>query len=320
MTTRPTRRQFIAGVLANTVAHQSAAALAAEEPSGEIAFIKDGDVWRWRAGGEITRIIEDGAAMDPTWDPAGGLLMYVRDGGSYADLILANPENQLTEKLTDNESDYSKGSELYVQQSIWLIDPCWSASGIAVVATDLGSDAGLMTLWICGFGDPLLTMALTDGTDPGPIEHPSVDADGVYCVYTTLVADASGGTTLVNLRDLNTGATWTLPFGGQGAYDPAISPDGRWIAAAVRDESGESDLVLCHREREEVTRLTENERVSAITWSPTGDWIAYMKYDGKRFTIRALRIDPQDGRRIGKARTLVELDGLEATSGLTWRQ
>jgi len=291
-----------------------------DNPPGKIAYVKDGDIWEWVSGIKPRRIVEDGAAMDPSWNPSGRLLLFARDGGSFSDLILTNPQTGVQKTITDNESDAQKGSPEYVNGCSWAIDPCWSHEQVACFISDMNSSFGEMSLWVI---DPEVGQAYEaadDGGDQGAIENVSVDAKATFCAYTVLAAGgAEGGTTYITLRDLDTGTTYPIIEGPQGAYDAAISPDGEWIVATVRDEAGTSDLWLFHRSAETLTRLTENEQASGSTWSPDGDWIAYLARVDSGFEIKALRIDPRSGARASDARKLVDADhAVDSTSGLSW--
>lgn len=300
-------------------AHAAIASQRNSEPEGRIAFIKDGDIYAWSSQEGVRRVVEDGAAMDPTWEPGSDYLLYARDGGSYSNLILANTSTGRTRRLTDNESEWEEGSPDYVATSVWAIDPAWSASGIVCYASNQDAVDGGMKLWILDPDAETTYEAAWDGMEEGSVEHISVDGDGVYAVYTVLVGGwGEGSTTYVSLRDLNMGTTYPMVEGMQGAYDPAISRDGEWIVSSIRDSEGMSDLWLCNRLDETVTQLTWDERASNATWSPDGDWIAYLSLDGSGFRLKAIRVD-FDAREVdGESRTLVDTDSIDSTCGLSW--
>lgn len=288
-------------------------------PEGRIAFIKDGNVYEWSSEDNVRMIVEDGAAMDPTWQPGSDYLVYARDGGSYSNLIMANTSTGRTRRLTDNESDWEPGSPDYVATSVWAIDPSWSRSGIVCYASNQDSSSGEMQLWILDPNAETTYLAAWDGMEEGSLEHVSVDGDGVYAVYTVLVGGwGPGSSTYVSMRDLNMGTTYPMVEGVQGAYDPAISRDGEWIVASIRDENGVSDLCLCNRLDESVTMLTSGEQASNATWSPDGVWIAYLALDGSHFRLKAIQVDVRNRQVVGRSRTLVEDDGIDSTCGLSW--
>ncbi|HWV23943.1 MAG TPA: hypothetical protein VNZ58_07120, partial [Thermomicrobiales bacterium] len=238
-----------------------------DNPPGKIAYAKDGDIWEWMSGVKPRRIVEDGAAMDPAWDPAGSLMLYARNGGSFSDLILINPQTGVRKALTDNESDAQQGSPDYVNGCSWALDPCWSHEQVACFVSDADAEYGEMSLWVILPEAAYAYEAASDGGDQGAIENVSVDGGATYCVYTVLAAGGTeGGTTYITLRDLNTGTTWPIIEGPLGAYDAAISPDSKWIVTSIRDENGVSDLWMFDREQETLTRLTENEQASGSVW------------------------------------------------------
>lgn len=290
-----------------------------QDPEGRIAFIRDGDVWEWSSESGTNRLVEDGRAMDPTWDPTGRLLLYSRDGGSYSDLILANPKTGNLKRLTENESAAEEGSPDYVNGSSWAFDACWSQAGVVCYVSDANSSFGEMMIWILNPDDGTSYQAATDGTDQGPVESVSVDASAAFCVYTVLSAGGEGGgTTYIAMRDLNMGTTYPIIEAAHGAYDAAISPDADWIVASLRDENGTSDLWIFDRVDETLERLTNGEQASNATWSPDGNWLAYLRRSGSKFEIKTLHINRRSGERSGDAKRLVDLDGIDATSGLSW--
>lgn len=319
-----TRRNFSRGALA---AGASALGLASrrsvgaqnDEPEGRIAFVKEGHVHAWSSEDGTQVVVEDGKAMDPTWEPDSDYLLYVRDGGSYSNLILANTRTGRTRRLTDNESEAEEGSPEYVAGSVWAMDPSWSEAGIVCYASTEGSDFGEPIMWILDPAAETTYPAASDGTDAGAIEHLSVDANALYAVYTVLSGGwGPGSVTYVAMRDLNMGTTYPMVEGPQGAYDPAISPDGDWIVCSIRDENGVSDLWLCNREDEQLSRLTDREQASNATWSPDGDWVAYLRWEGSGFEMKAIRLN-LDAREVeGRSRTLVEADQIDSTCGLSW--
>lgn len=305
--------------MAGSPAMPAVAQRGTQAPEGRIAFIKDGSVYQWSSDDGVRMIVEDGAAMDPSWQPGSDYLLYARNGGSYSNLIMANTGTGRTRRLTDNESDWEEGSPDYVATSVLAIDPSWSSSGIVCYASNQDSSTGGMQLWILDPNAETTYMAAWDGMEEGSLEHVSVDGNGVYAVYTVLVGGwGPGSSTYVSMRDLNMGTTYPMIEGVQGAYDPAISRDGEWIVASIRDGDGVSDLCLCNRLTESVTMLTSGEQASNAAWSPDGDWIAYLALDGSQFRLKAIQVDVRSGEIVGRSRTLVDEDGIDSTCGLSW--
>lgn len=319
------RRRFTAGAIAGlgitalpgarlTLSQRS-------EPAGKIAFVDVGDVWQWSSEDGTGRVVEDGNAMDPTWDPTGHSLLYARNGGSYSDLIMVNTRTGSRSRLTENEGSGENGSPDYVGTSVWSFDPYWSHADLIVYISDSGSEFGEMRLWVLDPESGSTYLAADDGQDQGPPEHVSVDADAVYCVYTVFSPGGpDGGVTYISMRDLNTGTTYPVIEGPRGAYSPAISPNGEHIVASLRDENDVSDLWLFDRVSETLTRLTDGEEVVSSVWSPDGEWVAYLKLNDTRFELWAMPINTRNDGSAGEAIKLVSDRQIDSTSGITWAE
>lgn len=289
-----------------------------DEPPGRIAYARNGDIWEW-SDGDQNLLVEDGAATDPSWSPGADEIAFVRTGGSFADLCVYNFADERTYVLTDSESNEEPGSADYVVDSTWLIDPEWSASGIIVFGSDRGSTNGLIELWIMDGDTGDAYRAASDGGDQGSIEHVTVNDDGDLAAYTVLASGGeTGGTTYVALRDLDTGETIPIAEGVRGAYDPTISPDSAFLVVSIRDESGISDLWVIDLETGVASRLTDGLNATSAVWSRDGEWIAFIKPDGRIFEIWALPVDPDTVEVEGDPVRLVREDDLDATGGLTW--
>lgn len=73
--------------------------------------------------------------------------------------------------------------------------------------------------------------------------------------------------------------------------EPAISPDGRFVAFASNRDVG-WDLYLLDLRTGEVRRLTDTAASEGDpTWSPDGAWLAYESYAGDDLDIWILRVD-----------------------------
>lgn len=288
------------------------------EPSGQIGFVRDGDVWLWRPGG-TEELVTSGTAMDATLSPAGDAVAYIEQGGSFSNLVIFDREAERSVRITDNEPFVESGSPDYVRTSAWAIDPSWSASGRIGFISDRGSPDRVMQLWLMEVGARQAVVAPSDGQDTGSIEHLDLSRDGKIAVYTVFAAGGgTGGSTYVAHRDLQSGATYPVAEGVQGAYDPALSPDGSRLVVSIRDGTGVSDLWMVDVETGLSTPLTNGKQAVNAVWSADGDWLAYMTPNDQSFTIWASRIDPAGETLAGEPQKLVEEPGIDATSGLSW--
>lgn len=284
---------------------------------GKIAFIKNGHIMQWSPEG-VTTLREDGNAMAPTWHPDTNMLMYVRSGGSFSNLITLDVDTGRTRRLTNSESSLQKGSEAYVQDCDWIVDPFWSDSNIIVFASTADSPALQLQLWILRYNSDLMFIGPTDYAEPGQIEKITVDAAGKYACYT--VTGGNLMSSYIGMRDLDTGATWPVLEGARGAYDGAISPNGRWVIGTVRDSQGLNDLWLCDWQSEVSYRLTNGEQASSVTWDYFGESVAYLAYVDGGFSLRAFRINfaGAEPELDGDIQVLIEKDNIDSTSRLSW--
>lgn len=272
---------------------------------------------QWSPDG-VTTLRKDGNAMAPTWQPDSHMLMYVRAGGSFSNLITLDTDTGRTRRLTGSESSLQRGSQAYVEDSEWIIDPYWSESGIIVFASTAESPYSQLQLWILRYESNLMFPGPTDFAEPGPVEKITVDAAGKYACYTVTGDDLMSS--YIGMRDLDTGATWPMMEGIHGAYDGAISPNGRWVIGTIRDSDDQNDLWLCNVETSASVRLTNGEQASAVTWDYLGEAVAYLSFVGDGFSLRSFRIDfTGDEPRInGGINVLIEKDDIDSTSRLSW--
>ena len=283
-----------------------------DPPPGRIAFVRKGDIWVWK-GGETERLVKDGAASDPRWSPTGRFILYVRAGVSYSDLIMRDLEDGTEQQLTHYGSDAQEGSSDYTNNTSWVIDPDWTASGLIGFASDATTDDSVI-LWL--LQDPALS------PEPAPsaqrednIEGVSLAADGSLAAYTVRFHDKDGSNrTYVALRNLADGTSTVLVDKPGGAFDPAIAPDAQSIAVAIRGNDGATDIWLSDRNGK-LTRVTTGAEASAPAWSPDSKWLAYMRMIDYRFEVWAV---PREGTGFGEPRRLFRFKNLDPTSRISW--
>jgi Tol biopolymer transport system component len=89
-------------------------------------------------------------------------------------------------------------------------------------------------------------------------------------------------------RAVLTGTAKELTSGERRIREPAISPDGAWVAARVQDP--QSDLVLIRPDGSGMTRLTNDSFVDRIPrWSPDGRLIVFQSNRSGKFGLWAIR-------------------------------
>jgi TolB protein len=281
-------------------------------PPGRIAFVRKGDIWVWK-NGESTRIIEDGNASDPRWSPSGRFVLFVRSGDSYSDLILYDLEQSTEQQVTFNQPDMQPGSPDYVANTSWVIDPDWTPNGLIAFASDATSDNSVI-LWL--LSSPDLAPEPAPAAQPeDDIEGVSLDAAGSIAAYTVRVREDNGlSHSAVAIRNLSDGTTKELVDDPNGAFDPAVSPDGSKIALAIRDNNENSDIWLSDLSGT-LTRVTEGAQATQPSWSPDGTWLAYMRMVNYKFELWAV---PRQDTGFGEPRRLFRFANLDPTSRISW--
>jgi Tol biopolymer transport system component len=98
-------------------------------------------------------------------------------------------------------------------------------------------------------------------------------------------------------RGVLTGTAKELTSGERRIREPAISPDGAWVAARVQDP--QSDLVLIRPDGSDLTRLTNDAFVDRIPrWSPDGRMIVFQSNRSGQFGLWAIRPNGQGLRQL----------------------
>jgi len=312
-----TRRRVLgtsAGVLAAAATRGVPRGRAQQIPPGRILFVRGGDVWVWSPM-STDRLFEDGSARDPRWSPDGTQVVFVREGDGFSDLWLRTVGDGSEVRLTTNEpSGVAVGSADYAARAAWVDDPCWSQSGRIAFASDLGTDERVMALWL--MDNAAAAPALAPATlAEDHLSAISIDAAGTLAAYTARYTGRDGGFhTYVGMRDLATGETWSLASDDEGAFDPALPPEGRSVAFAARI-NGVSDLWLFDLDAGDRARITEGENALKPVWSPDGTWLAYLRMVDRGFEAWAMPlIDGESGTSV----RLFAFDDIDATSGLAW--
>lgn len=86
--------------------------------------------------------------------------------------------------------------------------------------------------------------------------------------------------------------------GRGGSWEPAWSPDGKWIAYSAQQASG-SDLFLVNLDGTERRRLTDNKAIDGCpTWSPDGKQIAFFSDRDGNWEIYVMNLDGSNVRRL----------------------
>jgi TolB protein len=280
---------------------------------GKLAYVKRGDIWRW-SGGRAEQVTRGNAYEGPAWSPDGTMLAVSFMGENHSDIVVLGESGARLRQLTHNFSNVS------IKAQAWGRKPAWSPDGGSVAYV---SDQGALD----AAGERTLDMSLflidADGGTPrklvvqlpysGGLDWPTWSLDGTRIAYAAFDSAPSQ----IQVYNLSTRQWRNITSHPEGAYDPAWSPDGRWIAYVVR-ERGRHDINVMRADGTESVRVTDTGANRAPAWSPDGQLLAYVTNVAGSFEIAVLRLALGEGVAASEPRQLTRGENVEAPSGLSW--
>lgn len=246
---------------------------------GRLLFVRDGNVWLWQD--QIGRpLTGDGAALHPAWSPDGARIVFVQRDQSFSDLMALPLDGGAPLRLTDNGSDHPRNSFERIRESVWAFYPSFAPDGQTIAfasqyAPPSGSPATEYHLAL--FSMPAQaggSRRLIYADDAGHVGRVTFSPDGSAMVFVLEPATADGAARILRY-DRATGVTTPLPGVPPQSYDPAFSPDGRWLAFAGRD-GDRTDLFAVPAAGGTIVRLTSIGTARAPAFSPDGRMIAFL--------------------------------------------
>lgn len=295
-----------------------------EDLPGRLLFVRRGVIWLWQ-GREAGPLLGAGEAAQPAWSPEGERIAYIARSNSFSDLLLADANGNPLAQLTTNGSDAPPNSIERVYASRWSFYPAWTPQGAGiVVATQAAPPDGDPPV------DAPLALALVP-TLPGEplplysdsaavIGRSAVSPNGAALVLTRMGTGPEGQQQLYRL-ELTSAEAAPLPGAPTPSYDPAFSPDGRWLAFAARD-GATTDIFVLPAEGGVPLRLSAQGAARAPSFSPDGALLAFLAVApgeaGFDLWVAALTVGAGGTIGAGPARRLTTGLGLDGDSGLSW--
>lgn len=250
----------------------------AGEPISGIAFVTERDGNR-----DIYLIQPDGTGLtplfvspepdsDPAFSPDGRTIAFRsrREGSSEIFLAAADGSGAWVNVIGDPAE--SMDDEF---------SPVWHPDGnLLALVTDrflppIGNCRGSLGVHHLGFL-PLDQKGSIQHFDDLPGEQNSLawSADGQRLAFSSI---CTGQETQIYVWERATREVTSLSEPGYNAFDPAFSPDGKWLAFAS-DREGVVNIYLLELETGKVQNLTQSEFTdSHPTWSPDSQWLAFTR-------------------------------------------
>ena len=265
---------------------------------GTIAFGRGGSIWSV-SGTALRQLTTATTDAELAWSTDGVWLYAIRHRTETGGRFLGNGSVQKYEMKVPTLLRLSAyggseevifdglilGSRPALNWSGFMYGPALASDGRIAVATDyrgrdIGSDVVIRIL--SSDGSTISTLPLPHIAPFGhqdPVWSP--DGKAIYYVQNGL----SEGSSSSRIIRYNIAKKSTTRIGEKGLVQPAISPDGRWIAATRISARGTDVVVMVAATGEVVLEMTRTGKSWAPAWSPSGAQLAYLSANGSQASL-----------------------------------
>ena len=265
---------------------------------GTIAFGRGGSIWSVSGSG-LRQLTTSTTDAELAWSTDGVWLYAIRHRTETGGRFLGNGSVQRYEMKVPTLLRLSAyggseevifdglilGSRPALNWSGFMYGPALASDGRIAVATDYrGRDIGndVVVRIISSDGSAISTLPLPH---IAPFGHQdpvwSLDGKAIYYVQNGL----SEGSSASRIIRYNIAKKSTTRIGEKGLIQPAISPDGRWIAATRISARGTDVVVMVAATGEVVLEMTRTGKSWAPAWSPNGSQLAYLSANGSQASL-----------------------------------
>ncbi len=291
---------------------------------GRMLFVQGGNLWLWQgdAGRQLT---SSGDTFQPAWSPDGQRIAYIQRVTSFSDLLVMPADGGEPLRLTQDGPDSSVYSYERIYASTWAFYPAWSPDGATIAfASQAGPPGGAPAaeFRISLFATPAeaggerTQLYADEGGHVGRLAY-APDGQSIVFAFGPAGEDAP---TIYRYTPAG-GSASRLPGAPAQSYDPAWSPDGRWLAFAAR-ANGRTDVFVIRSTGGPPIQLTSLGAARAPAFSPDGKQLAFLAIapGGNSFDLWVLDLEAGvDGALApGQPRQITQGMALDADSGVAW--
>ncbi|MEY3683492.1 MAG: hypothetical protein RIS62_202 [Chloroflexota bacterium] len=266
--------------------------------AGTIAFGRGGSIWSV-SGSALRQLTTATTDSDLAWSTDGVWLYAIRRRIEIGGRLLGSGSVQKYEMSVPSLirlSAYGGGEEVLFDGLIlgsrpalnwsgFMFGPSVASDGRIAVATDyrgreIGTDVVVRIL--SSDGSSITTPALPHIAPFGhqdPVWSP--DGTAIYYVQNGI----SEGSSSSRIIRYNIAKKSTTRIGDKGLVQPAISPDGRWIAATRISSQGTDVVVMSAVTGDVMLEITRTGKSWAPAWSPNGSQLAYLSANGTQANL-----------------------------------
>jgi len=270
---------------------------------GSIIFAREGALWSL-SGSSITQVTASSTDGEPAWSRDGTWLYFIRQrsdvggrlnaAGGVTSYRLTVPTLMRVGARGGEAEEVLDGLLLDSNPSLnfssFMFDPALGVSGEVALATDYKGTSQLGGDVIIRILQPDGRMLTPDLPDEAPFGHqdPAWSADGSGLYYVQNGQEEGVSASRIIYYDTLSGEV--VRFGARGYIEPAVSPDGRWVAATRIDKKGSDVVILSASTGEVVLEVTRTGRSWSPVWSPDGGSLIFLAAGESAATLQQITI------------------------------